>query len=176
MAICAHCGSALIEDKTRFCSPECESRYLYLRKEKKRTQSRKKSKIHRQDCEVCGIPLVGRQTRFCSITCKNEFHQSYVYQKERGLRRKLELVQMLGGKCISCGYDKNLAALSFHHQDRVEKSHELDIRSLSNRKIEAVMEEVEKCILLCANCHMETHYPDLDMSKLEGLANKLKSG
>ena len=68
---------------------------------------------------------------------------------------------------MKCGYDKNLAALSFHHEDEVEKNHQLDMRSLSNRRMEAVMREFEKCILLCANCHMETHYPDLDMDKLD---------
>ncbi|HLV34546.1 MAG TPA: hypothetical protein VKY59_05520 [Spirillospora sp.] len=120
----------------------------------------------RNTCEICGKALTGRQTRFCSIECKNQLHQAYPNQKKRGLRRKLELAQMLGGKCMQCGYDKNLAALSFHHEEEDEKNHQLDMRSLSNRRIEAVMREFEKCILLCANCHMELHYPYLDMDKI----------
>lgn len=120
--------------------------------------------MKRDTCEVCSKPLTGKQTRFCSVACKNDFHQGYETQQIRGLKRKWELVQQLGGKCSKCGYDKNLAALSFHHIG--EKSHKLDMRSLSNRTMERVMKEFANCVLLCANCHMEEHYPYLDMDKL----------
>lgn len=68
---------------------------------------------------------------------------------------------------MQCGYSKNLAALSFHHENEDAKSHELDMRSLSNRRMETVMQEFEKCVLLCANCHMELHYPYLDLEKID---------
>jgi hypothetical protein len=113
-------------------------------------------------CKICGKPLKGRQTKFCSIECKNDYHQGYPGQKARGLRRKLELVQKLGGKCSICGYSKNLAALSFHHTGR--KNYKLDARNLSNRNIDAIMKEFASCQLLCLNCHMELHNPELDMS------------
>lgn len=71
---------------------------------------------------------------------------------------------MLGGKCSHCGYAVNLAALSFHHLGG--KDLELDTRSLSNRKIEPILQEVVKCRLLCHNCHAEVHNPDLDLAKL----------
>jgi hypothetical protein len=118
-------------------------------------------------CTVCEKPLVGRQTKFCSTGCKNIAHQSYDKQYARGVERKLLLVEMLGGKCGICGYKKNLAALSFHHVEAEHKHHKLDMRHLSNRTWDAVLEEVSKCILLCANCHMEEHYPNLDMELLK---------
>lgn len=60
-----------------------------------------------------------------------------------------------------CGYQKNLASLSFHHLDALKKDFRLDARSLSNRKMNVIIKELKKCILLCHNCHHEIHNPDL---------------
>ena len=118
------------------------------------------------NCIVCGAVLQGRQTLFCSTTCKNKRHQSYKAQKSRGLTRKLELLQTTGDCCVLCGYNKNLAALTFHHVDADEKSFKLDMRSLSNRRIKVIRTELEKCILVCQNCHAELHNPHLDLADL----------
>lgn len=117
-------------------------------------------------CTICKKQLSGRQTKFCSIGCKNISHQSYERQYARGVERKLILIKMFGGGCGSCGYKKNLAALHFHHIEADQKEHKLDMRQLSNRTWQAVLDEVAKCILLCANCHMEEHYPNLDIEAL----------
>jgi hypothetical protein len=118
------------------------------------------------NCTVCGKQLRGRQTKFCSTICKNKDLQSYQAQQRRGLKRKLELLKNAGGRCSICGYEKNLAALVFHHTDSTEKDFKLDIRSLSNRKFEPVMAEISKCILVCANCHAEIHNPRLNLDSL----------
>lgn len=117
-------------------------------------------------CIVCGAQLQGKQTKFCSSACKNKHHQSYEAQKTRGLARKLELVTAAGGRCSRCGYQGNLPALAFHHLDTTSKSFKLDVRSLSNRAFESVLPELDKCILVCHNCHAELHYPDLDLDSL----------
>jgi endogenous inhibitor of DNA gyrase (YacG/DUF329 family) len=114
-------------------------------------------------CIVCGKQLKGQQTKYCSRDCKNKDLQSYAAQKRRGLARKQELVAEFGGQCSRCGYRKNLAALVFHHTGPSGKDFKLDMRSLSNRKFEAVREEIEKCVLFCANCHAEVHNPHLEM-------------
>jgi len=115
-------------------------------------------------CVQCGHQLSGRQTKYCSRECKNEFnnvqYQSYLAQQSRGKKRKLELIELLGGCCTACGYDKNYAALEFHHKEPGEKAFSLDLRSLSNRKFELILEEVKKCNLVCSNCHTEIHNPD----------------
>lgn len=119
-------------------------------------------------CVICNTHLQGKQTRFCSTYCKNQEsnnkHQNYIAQRKRSLYRKLELILSFGGRCKSCGYDKNLAALCFHHKDG--KDFKLDLRSLANRTWEKVKNEAERCELLCHNCHMEKHHPDLELEYL----------
>lgn len=94
---------------------------------------------------------------------------SYDYQKLRGLKRKIQLINLRGGKCKKCGYDKNLAGFDFHHKEPNDKKFQLDMRHLSNQSMGVIMEEFEKCELLCANCHRETHSPELEMTNVLSL-------
>jgi hypothetical protein len=84
--------------------------------------------------------------------------------------RKRRLVALLGGACHRCGYRKNFAALEFHHMDPANKSFNLDLRSLSNRTWQAVLDEAAKCILVCSNCHKEIHYPDMSCQRKKSRA------
>jgi hypothetical protein len=121
-------------------------------------------------CATCGANLSGRQRRFCSLKCKNadtnHRNQNYARQQERGLARKLVLIQEAGGACTRCGYDSNVAALTWHHLDPSTKSFQLDIRSLSNRTEDSIRRELVKCVLVCANCHAEIHSPLLDLGQV----------
>lgn len=92
---------------------------------------------------------------------------SYKKQKERSLTRKNELIVLKGGKCSECGYDKNFAALEFHHLIPEEKEFPLDSRRISNTSIEKLIEEVNKCILLCSNCHRGKHNPELSIENVK---------
>ena len=97
---------------------------------------------------------------------------TYPRQKERGLKRKLELINYLGGECEICGYNKNIAALVFHHKNPEEKELRLDIRHISATNMETLYKEVDKCMLLCANCHAEIHYPYMEMNAVvDNVAN-----
>jgi len=100
---------------------------------------------------------------------------SYEYQKLRGLKRKLELIKFRDGKCENkeCGYDKNIAALDIHHKDPTLKKFRLDIRNLSNRKMEDILNEFKKCVILCANCHREIHHPDLVLIDLDEMLKNI---
>jgi len=117
-------------------------------------------------CIACNSELTGRQRRFCSLRCKNmdtnHRHQSYVSQQARGLRRKLLLLEEAGSRCTQCGYNRNLAALTWHHLRPEDKSFALDMRSMSNRSEREIRGEIKKCIVLCTNCHAELHFPQLD--------------
>ena len=114
-------------------------------------------------CEVCDTFLVGLQTKFCSKKCKNKHHQGD-NQKKRGIERKIKLIALFNSKCSKCGYNKNLSALSFHHLQ--DKDFQLGLRKLSNSKWSDLLQEVNKCQLLCSNCHMETHNSHLDLASL----------
>jgi hypothetical protein len=66
---------------------------------------------------------------------------------------KLKAVEYLGGKCFRCGYSKCVRALSFHHRDPNTK--EFGIAQPTTKSWERVKAELDKCDLLCMNCHME---------------------
>lgn len=76
-------------------------------------------------------------------------------------KRKKELfVDRMGGKCCICGYDKCLDALHFHHLDKETK--EFKPSYLFNCSVKKIQNELEKCILVCANCHSELHSKKYD--------------
>lgn len=66
---------------------------------------------------------------------------------------KLKCIAYLGGKCIKCGYSKCARSLTFHHRDRREK--ERSISQIKDWNWEKIKNELDKCDLLCFNCHME---------------------
>ena len=80
--------------------------------------------------------------------------------KKRKLKHKL--IEYKGGKCCKCGYNKCEAALHFHHLNPKEKEFALSQINLNNNifSLEKIFQEVDKCILLCANCHIEEHYKE----------------
>ena len=91
---------------------------------------------------------------------------NYKKQCERALKRKLELIELKGGECEVCGYNNNIAALDFHHINPEDKNFQLDSRHLSNTHIDKLKQEVDKCILVCANCHREIHNPKFNKNNI----------
>lgn len=69
---------------------------------------------------------------------------------------KLKALEYLGNKCQHCGFDKHPAALQFHHVDKSEKEFTLSKRKCAS--IETIKAELDKCIILCANCHAIEHF------------------
>jgi len=61
-----------------------------------------------------------------------------------------------GGKCMICGYTKYPGSLDFHHLDPKQKEFGISVRGLT-RSWEKIRKEIDKCILVCANCHREIH-------------------
>lgn len=69
-------------------------------------------------------------------------------------RSKQKLVDYKGGCCEKCGYNKTVAALQFHHLDPNEKDFTIGGSSYSFERLKI---EVDKCIMVCATCHIEIH-------------------
>lgn len=77
----------------------------------------------------------------------------------RIMRQRHELkrraVAYKGGKCEVCGYNKCIEALVFHHRNPSEKEFHLGVGTVF--AWEKIRNEVDKCMLLCCNCHTEVH-------------------
>lgn len=117
------------------------------------------------------------ENKFCSrcgqIKDRGEFYKrrgkegASVYCKpcttEQTLERmrlfKQKCIEYKGGKCERCGYNKYNGALDFHHIDPGKKDFGIaNMRSYSFD--DKVKNELDKCILVCANCHREIHNED----------------
>lgn len=83
-------------------------------------------------------------------------------------RRKENLIKVMGSKCAICGYDKAIGALEFHHLVPEEKSYGLSAQGTCH-DLERDLEEVQKCILVCANCHREIHNNFYSLEELKNL-------
>jgi len=86
-----------------------------------------------------------------------------IFRKEKSRSLKAEAIAYKGGKCNDCLAVVHQAAFEFHHTDpstkaNKEPAHFLrDISSLN----EKAKQELDKCVLLCANCHRIRHFSDL---------------
>lgn len=124
------------------------------------------------ECQIEGESSIGEE-RTCGI-CGKKFQiknkgwtRKYCYdcapkdctdaQKITIKRRAIKeaLVTYKGGKCERCGYNKCMRALEFHHLNPQEKDFGISVNL--SRTIDELRAEVDKCILLCSNCHAEVH-------------------
>lgn len=91
---------------------------------------------------------------YCKI-CTNK----QTTERQRAFKEKC--VKYKGGKCINCGYCKCIGALEFHHLNPEEKDFSPSyarLRGVTNGELkDEVKKELDKCILVCANCHREEH-------------------
>ena len=80
---------------------------------------------------------------------------SYQRVKDCRKRRKEDIVYVMGEHCQICGYNKAITALELHHLNPADK--EFSIGAILNKDWELINSEIQKCILVCANCHREIH-------------------
>lgn len=122
------------------CSPFKEGKYIKIREAKPRK------------CYNCGetdeSKFYGHKRRICG-KCQNQ----YVIEQCR--KKKLYVLDLLGGKCVSCGFDKYLPSLDVHHTEPSKK--DKNFRKHKGWNIERIKKEMENCVLLCRNCHAAFH-------------------
>ncbi|MCD6257671.1 HNH endonuclease [Candidatus Aerophobetes bacterium] len=89
---------------------------------------------------------------------KYKDRRDYLIKAVRKRRKKIRemAVEYKGGKCEICGYDRCIEALEFHHLDRKNKDFGISNKGYT-RSWKKIKEELDKCMLLCANCHREVH-------------------
>ena len=76
-------------------------------------------------------------------------------QKRRKKIRQMAIEQK-GGSCEKCGYNRCIDALEFHHEDPTRKNFSISNKGYARSWVK-VKKEIEKCTLVCANCHREIH-------------------
>ena len=77
--------------------------------------------------------------------------------KQRNIKNKEEWDKYKATlSCTKCGFN-HPAALDFHHEDPSEKEYAIS-KLISNKRFKTAVEEVKKCIVLCANCHRIHHW------------------
>jgi hypothetical protein len=97
---------------------------------------------------------IEKELKHCVLLCSNCHQELHAKDEDSKYRRNKEkAVEYLGGKCELCGYNKDRSALVFHHKNPMEKEGRV---KLLGKWVKA-KEELDKCQLLCANCHFELH-------------------
>ena len=109
-------------------------------------------------CTKCNIEkdeteYYTKGTRLQSM-CKSCFNK---YCMERLTNKKIEAVKRFGGICHDCKNEYPHPVFEFHHLDPSQKDYQwvkLRLRSTTE-----IIKELDKCVMLCANCHRMRHYP-----------------
>lgn len=101
-------------------------------------------------CQVCGREYIyNRTSGHTTIKCNS------CMVNLRRFKIKEKCLKIKGGECKRCGYSKCSRALTFHHINPATKK--FNISGSHSRKWVDIEAELNKCILLCHNCHNEYH-------------------
>ena len=100
-------------------------------------------------CSTCGT-VYTHNRRSTSKECRR------CTKLRKKLITKSRAVEYKGGKCIKCGYDSCLEALSFHHRNPEEKEFKISNWRYGGHW-DKIAKELDKCDLLCVRCHVEVH-------------------
>lgn len=103
-------------------------------------------------CSHCGEDdpqkFYGHKKTICG-QCHNE------YTMKLGKQKRQYAVDKLGGKCVSCGFNKWIVSLDIHHlEPSIKDSKFAQMRGWS---LERIDKEIKNCVLLCRNCHAALH-------------------
>ena len=91
---------------------------------------------------------------------KRKYSDRAEYLKKAVANRRKQIRKMAivykGSKCAICGYNNCIQALEFHHLNDTNKDFGISAKGYT-RSWNSVRKELDKCLLLCANCHREVH-------------------
>ena len=113
------------------------------------------------------------------MTDKREYadRRQYLIRAVHARRKKVRrmAVEYKGGKCEICGYNRCVEALDFHHRNPIEKDFSISSKGYT-RSWKRVMEELDKCMIVCANCHRELHAHVSSFHEKSWLKQRVNSG
>jgi hypothetical protein len=89
---------------------------------------------------------------------RREVHR--VENRTKSRCRKEELVKLRGGKCLDCNGEFPACCFHFDHRSPLEKSFNI----VTSMPMEKVITELEKCDMVCANCHAIRTFGNKDIS------------
>jgi RNase P subunit RPR2 len=101
--------------------------------------------------------IKNQNTQYRRHTCKNCFNLLKIFRKQNIQNWYQELKKSL--YCKNCG-NSDHRVLDFHHEDALYKDISVSTAIGSGLSIERVRQEIEKCIVLCSNCHRIHHYDE----------------
>ena len=110
-----------------------------------------KCKYHNCHNEVNQLNT-NRERQFCNKKCRNK----YAVDKRR-TELKFKAFQYKGAVCEMCGFKGLPACFDFHHLDPTTKTFAIS-NDPHTRSWDRVREEIDKCQLLCANCHRKVEF------------------
>ena len=93
---------------------------------------------------------------------RREYLLSAVQKRRKKIRQMA--IAYKGGKCAICGYDRCIETLEFHHPNSSGKDFGISSKGYT-RSWNKVQEELDKCVLVCANCHREIHANKLQLPR-----------
>lgn len=133
-----------------------------------------------KDIDICAATsyrwsILEKEFNKCQLLCHNchrELHANVdinkCWNQKRDFNKNLLLFIKGISSCQMCGYNKCISALDFHHNNRDEKEFNIS-RIVINKTYktvsdieQVVLDEMDKCRVLCANCHYSFHH-DKDM-------------
>jgi len=135
--------------RSKFCSKQC-----HRNNRLSEVRTKNNTQIYTKKCQSCDNYFKGSCKQiFCCRECKRP--KKHVY-KERAINIKKELVQLKGGCCQICKtYFDELSKYCFHHIR--DKKFTLDQSNLLKYSMNEILNELDKCVLLCHNCHVIEH-------------------
>ena len=112
------------------------------------------------NCYTCNVVLVEGENWYGKKKKRTYICKSCDVANTKKLRneKKIKAVEYLGGKCMKCGGEFPPYVFDFHHRDPSEKDR--SIGTLCSSSWEKIKVELDKCDLLCANCHRIEHYEE----------------
>lgn len=99
-------------------------------------------------CRICGRKYIyNRRSGGTRTKCNS------CMVNERRFKLTVRMLEYKGNSCVLCGYSKCKQSMDFHHI----RDKKFAISGSHCRSWNEIKEELDKCVLLCRNCHGELH-------------------